>query len=56
MKCKDCEHFKILCEPMMPWELGVAQRDNYGMVTEFIDYRKINRLTCIEVEQEVEQE
>lgn len=56
MKCKECEYFKILCEPMTPLELGIAQCDNYDIVTEFIDYKKINELTCIEIEQDGEQE
>ena len=47
-KCKDCEHFHIICQPMEHYEAGQAECRKYNLITDFFSTQKINRLTCIE--------
>ena len=46
MNCKDCEHFKIVYQPMMPWDTGLAVCEKYNLKCDFSSQRKLNRLTC----------
>ena len=52
MKCRDCEHFKVLYEPMRTGmgytELGQAHCDKHDMVVDFMSYGKLNKLECVE--------
>lgn len=47
-KCKDCDHFHIICQPMEHYEAGQAECRKYNLITDFFSTQKINRLTCIE--------
>jgi hypothetical protein len=47
-KCKDCEHFHIICQPMEHYEAGQAECKKHNLITDFFSTQKINRLTCIE--------
>jgi hypothetical protein len=50
MKCDKCKYFKIACKPMMPFEQGLAICEKHNLEADFTDARKLNRLTCVEVE------
>ena len=52
MNCKDCQYFKIACEPMMPFDMGLAVCTKHNLEVDFTDRRKINKLVCIENEKE----
>ena len=51
MKCKDCHHFKIICNPIKHgaeiWDFGRAKCEKYGAETVFVSKRKLNKLECI---------
>lgn len=47
-KCKDCEHFKIAYQPMMPWDSGLAVCEKLNLECDFTSMRKINALVCAE--------
>lgn len=51
MLCKDCEHFHIDYEPIKDVDFGRASCDKYDLITDFLDHRKFNRLTCVEEEE-----
>lgn len=54
MKCWECEHFKILYEPLGKistglWDMGKAKCMKHdGLYVEFADHRKLKKLDCIE--------
>lgn len=52
MKCKDCEHFHIDSEPMMPFEMGRASCDKHDLIVDYLNKRKLNRLTCVEEQED----
>jgi len=56
MMCKDCEHFKILMEPLRSggdlWDLGQAKCEKYDLVCDFPSHRKLNALKCCVEEHE----
>ncbi len=52
-KCYDCEHFKVLCEPVKVVglgykEAGTAICKKHDLVVDFITYGKLKKLTCVE--------
>ena len=47
-KCKDCPSFHIQYMPMMPFDTGLATCDKYDLEVDFGTMRKINRITCVE--------
>ena len=51
MNCKDCQHFKIAYEPMMPFDMGLAVCVKHNLEVDFANRRKINKLMCIEKEE-----
>lgn len=48
MKCKKCKHFKVVYQPMMPYDSGLAKCEKHDLVCDFTSERKLNRLTCVE--------
>ena len=52
-KCKDCEAFHIMCEPIKGFDSGQAECRKFGLITEFLDHRKLDRMECIEEKQNV---
>ena len=46
MLCKDCEHFKIIQEPLKGLDLGRAECSKFNLVTDFGDKRKFRTLSC----------
>ena len=51
MTCDQCQHFKIIQEPMKGidglYDLGRAECKKYNLVTDFINHSKFKRLeTC----------
>jgi len=55
MKCRDCEHFHIRQHPIKDegggyWDLGLAECKKHDAVVSFGSMRQINKLTCIEEE------
>lgn len=52
MYCKDCKHFKIEYEPYRSggvlWDLGLAKREKYDLVTDFITHKKFETMECVE--------
>ena len=54
MKCRECEHFKIVCMPDMPWNWGLARCLKHDLTVEFPNMRKINKLQCVDKSEEKE--
>lgn len=58
MNCKDCEHFKIVMQPLRSggdlWDLGQAKCNKYDLVVDFANQRKLNNLRCVD-EQETDE-
>lgn len=52
MKCKECPHFKIAYQPMMPWDTGLAVCEKYNLECDFSSQRKLNSLVCVEKAEE----
>lgn len=52
MLCKDCPHFHIDYEPIKGVDFGRASCSKYGLITDFLDYRKFGRLSCVEEDKE----
>jgi len=55
MKCRDCEHFHIRQHPIKAeggayWDLGLAVCEKHKAYVTFATKRKINKLICIEEE------
>jgi hypothetical protein len=53
MNCKDCEHFHIRQDPIKAegggyWDFGLAECEKHDAVVSFGSMRQINKLTCIE--------
>lgn len=52
MKCIDCQHFKILYDPigkgMEIWDFGKAKCEKYDAYVDFASKRKLNKMECIE--------
>ncbi len=48
MRCLNCEHFKIAYQPMMPWDMGLAECKKHDLECDFSSKRKLNRLVCVE--------
>lgn len=46
--CKDCEHFKILQEPIRGFDGGIAQCTKHNLSVEFLNHRKFDWLSCVE--------
>lgn len=44
--CRDCEHFKIVSQPIKGLEMGEAKCTKYNLVVDFIDKRKFKWLSC----------
>lgn len=55
MKCRECPYFEVAYEPMMPWDMGLAVCKKHNLEADFSSRRKLNRLTCVECDEEVEQ-
>lgn len=53
MHCKDCEHFKIMYEPLKDkgviWDFGRARCEKHNLITDFANHRKFERLECVEM-------
>jgi len=47
MKCKDCDSFKIVCEPDS-CNNGLARCVKYNVVTYFLTHKKFEKLECVE--------
>ena len=56
MKCKDCKYFHVIAESIKDdvgvWDLGQAKCEQYNMVVDFMDHRKLNKLECVRGEQD----
>lgn len=53
MKCCDCEHFKILQEPIRAggggyWDFGRAKCMKHNLVVDFPNHGKLRKLECVE--------
>ena len=52
MKCKDCEYFRVMYEPLRDdngyMDLGRAECKKHNLIVDFLTHRKLNRLDCIE--------
>ena len=52
MKCKDCPHFKTICNPIKHgteiWDFGRAKCEKHDMIVDFANKRKLNKLECVE--------
>lgn len=48
MNCVECEHFKILYPPMGHYDCGRAKCEKHDLVVDYINKRKLKKLTCIE--------
>ena len=46
--CKDCEYFKVICQPMGHYEAGQAECKKHNMIVDFLSTQKLNRLICVE--------
>ena len=46
-KCRECEHFHIVQQPIKGWDFGMAKCDKYNMVVDFVSMRKVNTLECV---------
>lgn len=46
--CKECEHFKVICQPMEHYEPGQAECKKHNLIVDFFNERKLNRLSCVE--------
>lgn len=44
--CKDCEHFKIMQQPIKGFDWGMAECTKYDLVVDFADRRKFKWLSC----------
>ena len=51
MKCKECPFFRIAYKPNMPWDMGLAICDKHNLEADYTSERKLNRLECIEEEE-----
>ena len=48
-KCKNCKHFRIRQEPLPDhYDAGLAECRKYGLVVDFFNHGKLNRLECID--------
>lgn len=47
-KCKDCEHFKLICPPMGKYDAGQVECKKHNLIADYVSTQKINNLTCIE--------
>lgn len=60
MKCRDCEHFHIRMNPWKSdgvcWDMGLAECRKHNLVVDFLDKRKLNKLTCVEDNDELRNE
>lgn len=52
MKCVECEYFGIEYWPIKAprgyWDLGLAKCKKHDLVVDFANKRKLNRLACVE--------
>lgn len=48
MKCIECEHFQIVCQPMGKYDAGMAKCKKHDLVVDFMSKQKLNKLVCIE--------
>ena len=55
MKCKDCPYFKLVMKPIKHVYSGLARCLKHDLVVDLVSMRQINRLKCVEEEQEKEQ-
>lgn len=46
--CKECEHFKILQEPIPKFDGGIAQCTKHNLSVEFLNHAKFEWLSCVE--------
>lgn len=46
--CKNCPYFKVDYEPLKDVDFGRASCSKHDLITDFLDYRKFERLICIE--------
>lgn len=53
--CKDCEHFKIIQEPIKGFDWGMAKCKKHDLVVDFINKGKFRWLSCIEQNNEREE-
>lgn len=55
MLCRDCEHFKIIQQPLKVgrdvYDCGVAECKKHNLIVEFTHKGKFKWLSCIEDEQ-----
>ena len=51
MKCKDCEYFHIIQEPLRGtgglFDCGRAKCDKYNLCIDFTNHRKLSNLVCV---------
>lgn len=45
--CKDCEHFKIIDKPAMPFNTGLVVCELHNLSFDYTSDRRLNTLTCI---------
>ena len=54
MLCKDCEHFKIIQQPLRVgrdiYDCGMAECKKHGLYVEFTNKGKFKWLSCVEDE------
>ena len=55
MKCKECPYFKLVMKPIKHVDFGLARCLKLDLVVDLVSMRQINRLKCVEEEQEKEQ-
>lgn len=56
MKCKDCEHFKIVMKPLKCgkdiYDTGLAKCTKHNSYVDFVSTQQLNRLECVEEDTE----
>lgn len=48
MRCIDCEHFKDVQKPMMPWDTGRCICEKYELHCDYVSKQHLSRLECVE--------
>lgn len=48
MKCTECEHFRVICQPVEKYEAGMAECKKHDLVVDFLSKQKLNNLVCVE--------
>lgn len=56
MLCKDCPHFRIICEPIKGFDMGTAHCEKHDLYVEFLNHGKFKWLSCVDDERREDDE